>query len=255
MPTRGESSPHVAHYRELHEVQRLTRRWPWHEQRDMPRRDGSSSPMAADARRADPQQHDRGRHHRARVPGADDSARFARFDELNADAHRAVALTSQGLDGAVLHLDDLRRVADVDRQASRLAPELVGDDVAVADERHRDRQLAGGRDGLFYHRLRVMIAAHGVDDNGFHGEKRRGAARDVVCSVLRDLDDLTAAVLPTVRAGPMPPWSPQFDRRRIAAVARRGRDVCCAFGETFFASVRPLGSPVGARSWGELFSV
>jgi hypothetical protein len=49
-----------------------------------------------------------------------------------------------------------------------------------------------------------MIAAHGVDDNGFHGEKRRGAARDVVCSVLRDLDDLTAAVLPTVRAGPMP---------------------------------------------------
>jgi hypothetical protein len=49
-----------------------------------------------------------------------------------------------------------------------------------------------------------MIAAHGVDDDGFHDEKRRGALQGAACSVLRDLDDLTAAVLPTVRASPMP---------------------------------------------------
>jgi hypothetical protein len=121
------------------------------------------------------EQHYRRRHHRTGIPGTDEGIRVAASDEAEADADRAVALAPQRLDGTVLHFHHLRGVAYVDRQVPDTMPrELVGDLVAIADERHRDAQLAGSGDGALDDRLRGVITPHRIDGNGFHRPKACG---------------------------------------------------------------------------------
>ena len=181
------------------------------------------------------EQHDPGGHHRSGVASTDECAGVAGLDELEADANRAVALAAQRLDGAVVHFDDLRSVMHVDRQIpNAVAVELAGDPLAVADQRDGNGELTGRVDRSLDDGFGGVIAAHGVDGNGFHGMRRRLSPPRSRPPVARDTDHSAG------RRGGVAPAHRMRDMPRTAARrAHRVPGACCASDERSFASVRP----------------
>src|SRR5688500_8763335 len=77
-------------------------------------RDGRTIESAVQAK-----QHERGGHLRARVPSGNERVGLALWLEPETDGHRAVWLPADGGARLVVHLDDLRRLDDVDALAER----------------------------------------------------------------------------------------------------------------------------------------
>ncbi len=105
---------------------------------------------------------------RAGVAGRDNGIGLARFDQVNCSRHRAVFLATDGLDGRVIHFDNLAgmnqlqpRVSAADSTQLSLNAGLVADEEQSFDLAETAQGVHRARD----HVLRGVIAAHGIHGN------------------------------------------------------------------------------------------
>ena len=174
-PTRGRSRVERdrrvrgAHHGELHQVRRAASharaRVEQHRRRTSRRDDGRERGTVEARQQTECRM--AGHHRRTRVSRAEERLRVPIADLFGRHANRRPRLAAQRRHGRLGHLDPLRRVHDLDVEAScrRMTRELGFNRHGVAHEEQTDLQVTRRHERAVDDRCRSRVVPHGVDGN------------------------------------------------------------------------------------------
>ena len=164
----GGARVHLAHQRELDDLQRRAVDVGAHVDQHGPSCAAQCGERAADARAIDviePPQHEQpAGEDCAAVAGGDHAGALVLLHQVEADADRAVLLLAQRPPGVLVHLHDLGRVMDAQFLfASAVTLELLADAPLVADQHDFQPPLAMRAQRAFHRGRGSQVTAHRVE--------------------------------------------------------------------------------------------